>query len=88
MLAAYAGWLFWFSWMLMLPILFVTLNMLSGYVCYINCLCWLSVLDKYCLVMFSMLSGFADNSGWLFYLVLLAGNYRYAVWLSWLCWLL
>jgi hypothetical protein len=79
MLAACAGWLFWLSWMLMLSILFVMLNMLSGNVCYIKCLCWLPILDKYCLV---MLSGYADISGWLFYLVLLAG---YAGWQLSLC---
>jgi len=60
----------------MLPILFVMLTLLSGNICYINCLCWLSILDKYWLVMLSVLSGYADISGWLFYLVSLAG---------WLC---
>jgi hypothetical protein len=68
--------------MLMLPILFVMLIILSGNVCYINCLCWLSILDKYWLVVLSMLSGYADISGWLFYLVLLAG---YAGWQFSLC---
>jgi hypothetical protein len=61
----------------MLPILFVMMTLLSGNICYINCLCWLSILDKYWLVMLSVLYGYADISGWLFYLLSLA---VYAAW--------